>query len=810
LRQAIANLGTGGGTINFASTTADVELISPLQISSNVTIFGGIASGLQPTVTITQAGVGDVLTVLAGADVTLEGVEITGGNQTGGPPFQFGLPGIPGTDGTFPSQDQSDLGIQNAGPGGNGGTGGLAPATFGGGIVNSGALTIIDSIVTDNSVVGSDGNLGGDGGMGGQGARGANGGGGGGSGGVGGAGGDGGKGGVAEGGGIYNTGTLDLITSTVTGNVVTGGTGGPGGDGAQGGQGGDGGPGDLIPLGGINNYEETPGGPGGTSGSGGNAGNGGPGGNGLGAGVYNTGVVLLEQSTIGGNVGRSGAGGQPGTPGKFGYNAVPSGKTLVNGQFIQLYDMVPSVGGNGSPDGAPGNFGIDGDDGTIGLRGSLGGDLDGGSLVMSTGALEIETFLGETTPLAGLSISDSAPDVDVLINAGSGLLYVAGDIADAAPFLKFQGTASAVNADLAKVGYEGVSNGFDTVTFSALDGVQSGRETINVAVVCFAAGTCIATPGGDVPVEQLAVGDSVLTLSGKARPITWIGTGQVKTTRGQRNAATPVIVGKGAIADNVPSRDLHVTKGHSLYIDGVLIPVEFLVNHRSIIWDDHAQEITIYHVELDMHDILLANGAPAESYRDDGNRWLFQNGNTGWTGTAQAPCAPVLTGGPVVDAVWRRLLDRSGPRPGVVVTGDPDLHLVVDAVRLDAASRSDAVYVFRLPARRFSVRVISRAGVQSELGLARDPRPLGVALQSVVLMQGSRHRVFDAVEPAFFDGFHAFEPDCGIRWTDGDANLPPGLLDTFHGPVELMLTLGGTTQYPVFAEPSGRIASKAL
>ena len=110
----------------------------------------------------------------------------------------------------------------------------------------------------------------------------------------------------------------------------------------------------------------------------------------------------------------------------------------------------------------------------------------------------------------------------------------------------------------------------------------------------------------------------------------------------------------------------------------MLIPVEFLVNHRSILWDDRAQEVAIYHIELETHDVLLANGAPAESYRDDGNRWLFQNANSGWGLPPQEPCAPVLTGGPVVDAVWRRLLDRAGPRPGLPLTDDPDLHLLVN------------------------------------------------------------------------------------------------------------------------------------
>ena len=221
-------------------------------------------------------------------------------------------------------------------------------------------------------------------------------------------------------------------------------------------------------------------------------------------------------------------------------------------------------------------------------------------------------------------------------------------------------------------------------------GVTSGLETphthsgggeviITFEAPCFLPGTQIMTPDGERSVETLAPGDLVLTLSGAARPILWIGTGKTRATRGRRNAATPIIVCKGAFAPNVPNRDLRVTKGHSFYLDGVLIPAEYLVNHRSVLWDDRAQDITVFHIELETHDILLANGAPAESYRDDGNRWLFSNRSPGWDRPAPPPCAPVLTGGAVVDAVWRRILDRAGGRPGLPLTDDPDLHIVADA-----------------------------------------------------------------------------------------------------------------------------------
>jgi hypothetical protein len=141
-------------------------------------------------------------------------------------------------------------------------------------------------------------------------------------------------------------------------------------------------------------------------------------------------------------------------------------------------------------------------------------------------------------------------------------------------------------------------------------------------------------------VEKLKIGDRVLTAHNGPRAVTWIGNRKVLATRCRRSAATPVIVRKGALADNVPNADLRMTKAHSLYIDDVLIPVEFVVNHRTILWDDRAQEVEIYHVEVDSHDVLLANGAPAESYRDHGNRWLFQNANAGWHLPPQDPYAP--------------------------------------------------------------------------------------------------------------------------------------------------------------------------
>ncbi|MEA2739817.1 MAG: antigen 43 [Acetobacteraceae bacterium] len=335
-----------------------------------------------------------------------------------------------------------------------------------------------------------------------------------------------------------------------------------------------------------------------------------------------------------------------------------------------------------------------------------------------------------------------------------------------------------------------------TFTSGSFQLASYGGTGTGITVICFSAGTLIDTPAGEVQVEKLKVGDLVATAHNGPRPVKWIGKGKVLSTRGKRTAATPVIVRRGALGENMPHQDLRVTKAHSLYFDGVLIPVEFLVNHRTIIWDDRAQEVEIYHVELESHDVLIANGVPAESYRDDGNRWLFQNAHDGWDLPPQEPYAPVVTGGAVVDAVWRRRLERAGPRKMPPITDDPDLHLIVDGKRVEVCGQIDQAWMFRLPGRPDSVHIASREVVPAELGLARDPRSLGVALRRVLVRQGTRFELIEAGDARLVDGFHEYEALEDHRWTDGAATLPVELFASFQGAVEILLTLAATTRYP--------------
>jgi hypothetical protein len=163
-----------------------------------------------------------------------------------------------------------------------------------------------------------------------------------------------------------------------------------------------------------------------------------------------------------------------------------------------------------------------------------------------------------------------------------------------------------------------------------------------------------------------------------------------------------------------------------------------------------------------------------------------------------------LNGGPVVDAAWRRLLERSGPRRALPLTDDPDLHLLVDGRRVDAVARHGEWQSFELGGPPAAARIVSRSIVPQELGLARDPRCLGVALRRIMLRQGTRVRTITAADAALAKGFYKFEPGDAIRWTNGDAAIVATLLEGFTGHQELLLCLGGTTLYLVDSEQGGQ------
>jgi hypothetical protein len=146
-------------------------------------------------------------------------------------------------------------------------------------------------------------------------------------------------------------------------------------------------------------------------------------------------------------------------------------------------------------------------------------------------------------------------------------------------------------------------------------------------VTCFLPGTLIATPTGGRAIEDLAIGDELLTASGRSAPIRWIGRQTVSLRFTSPDRALPVRIRAGALGDGLPVRDLLVSPAHAILVDGILVNAGALVNGTTIRREhDVPQVFTYYNIELAEHDLLLAEGVPAETFVDNVSRNTFDNG----------------------------------------------------------------------------------------------------------------------------------------------------------------------------------------
>ena len=153
--------------------------------------------------------------------------------------------------------------------------------------------------------------------------------------------------------------------------------------------------------------------------------------------------------------------------------------------------------------------------------------------------------------------------------------------------------------------------------------------SINVAgtelITCFTAGTLIMTERGEVAVEQLKAGDMVRTASGELRAVKWLGVQPISLLFMSRDRALPVRIAAGALGEMQPVRDLVVSPGHAVLVDGVLCNAAALINGTTITRAMPGENFSYYHVELDSHDLLISEGIASESYLCTLDRNMFGN-----------------------------------------------------------------------------------------------------------------------------------------------------------------------------------------
>lgn len=445
------------------------------------------------------------------------------------------------------------------------------------------------------------------------------------------------------------------------------------------------------------------------------------------------------------------------------------------------------------------------------------GTATGGTIEWNKGSVT-------TATIAGLNVgnSPSTPTNDIIVQgtSTSGEVLLGTSITSATVTLVTGATLT----------LSGITNTTGTNTVF-LDWVgNSGNNTTEFFLsdqACYVSGTRILTPTGERMVDSLQVGDIVSTLANgtfDARPVKWIGRRRLDLTAHPRpDTVAPIRIHRGAFAEATPHTDLLVSPDHAILVDGALICARQLLNGTTIRQEPGWTSVEYFHIELDRHAILLAEGLPAESYLDTGNRGFFANSGaplvlhpdltneTEYPARESASCAPFVFGEDHVRPVWQRLADRAAalgqPVPQRTTTTDPDLHLVVKGRTVRALYGENGLYVFALPKGATDVRMVSRASAPSDAKpWLEDRRRLGVYVSRMVLRGASQLHELPVDHPALSKGWWAVEQDGAAlrRWTNGDTVLT---LPAFEHPA--MLEIHATTsgmQYVLDAEAARRAA----
>lgn len=200
--------------------------------------------------------------------------------------------------------------------------------------------------------------------------------------------------------------------------------------------------------------------------------------------------------------------------------------------------------------------------------------------------------------------------------------------------------------------------GFNSPSSGNFDGVEVGIESATFDVICFASGTNIMTPTGARQIEELEAGDMVVTVDNGIKPVLWKGVRSFKDLQDPKSEALrPVRIIAGALGNGLPQRDLLVSRQHRILVRSkvaqrmfgaheVLIPAIKLTALPGIHLDKKCAEITYVHVLLDAHEMILAEGTPAESL---------------YTGAQALRSVPLMAKQELM-AIFPELAEQSGPQ----------------------------------------------------------------------------------------------------------------------------------------------------
>ena len=259
----------------------------------------------------------------------------------------------------------------------------------------------------------------------------------------------------------------------------------------------------------------------------------------------------------------------------------------------------------------------------------------------------------------------------ITLSGNGGTLIVDGPVAPTSVISGFNATDRILLAGIAADPEAKLTTSGDIVTVSAggqaytIDiagastipltfGIGVTTANIDIGIACYCAGTAILTVEGERPVETIAPGNLLVTANGRAEPVVWVGRRSYAGRFLRRQPhLLPIRIRAGALGSGLPRRDLLVSPNHAMLLDGALVPAAALVDGDGVTVDRGCTQVDYIHLELARHEVILAEGAAAETFIDDDSRGLF-HAVEGTLGSATGWCAPRLADGFELEAIRRR------------------------------------------------------------------------------------------------------------------------------------------------------------
>ncbi|OUI93295.1 hypothetical protein HK19_14040 [Acetobacter persici] len=406
------------------------------------------------------------------------------------------------------------------------------------------------------------------------------------------------------------------------------------------------------------------------------------------------------------------------------------------------------------------------------------GSTASGVTVHSGGQIEVSGTLSDATVESGaaLSVTSTASISGMVVSSGGSVQVQSGGS------LAGLHLSAGGSLDLGWLAYDSsntatidaghtldLSSGTGTSAIATLEGDYSNDFfvlsddghggtllTLEEGTPCYCPGTLIQTEAGERPVETLEIGDRLVTRDGALRPIRWIGR---RAYDGRfaagRTDIMPVRIAAGALGNGLPRRDLVISPLHAMFLLGVLVPAHALVNGQTITQAENVSVIEYIHIELETHDIIYAEGAPSETFVDDGSRGMFHNAHEfaelypDAEPAAPRYCAPRVEDGEALEIVRRYLAPAEQP-----------------------ATASAELYVDKVSRSRISGWGWDPAQPDGKLRLK-------ISANGVVLCyaMADQYRA-DLKAAGKGDGFHAFEVDLlGGLTEEQSANLSFTVVD---------------------------------